>query len=137
MDPEPQPQGRPAGLCVAGYSHNDRGARTTNAWLAVFLIAIAAGAHPGWSANLYTLASDMFPRSAVGSVVGFATMAGAISGMGVAKAVGYILQHTGSCGLVLILAGLAYLVALGLRTGNGAAPTTGAGLVLVSGLLKL
>jgi len=88
-------------------------ARTTNAWLAVCLIAIAAGAHQGWSANIYTLASDMFPRNAVGSVVGFGTMAGAIGGMLVAKAVGYILQHTGSYIPVFVMAGLAYLIALG------------------------
>lgn len=88
-------------------------ARTRNPWLAVLVIAIAAGAHQGWSANIYTLATDMFPRSAVGSVVGFATMAGAISGMMAAKAVGYILQHTGSYVSVFMLAGLAYLVALG------------------------
>jgi len=88
-------------------------ARTTNAWLAVVLIAIAAGAHQGWSANIYTLASDMFPRSAVASVVGFATMAGAFSGMFVAKAVGYILQRTGSYVPVFVMAGLAYLVAFG------------------------
>jgi ACS family hexuronate transporter-like MFS transporter len=87
-------------------------ARTQDAWLAVFLIAIAAGAHQGWSANLYTLASDMFPRSAVGSVVGFASMVGAIGGMLIAKAVGYILQRTGSYIPVFILAGVAYLVAL-------------------------
>ena len=88
-------------------------ARTTDAWLAVFLIAIAAGAHQGWSANIYTLASDMFPRTAVASVVGFATMAGSISGMFASKAVGYILQHTGSYVPVFVIAGLAYLVALG------------------------
>jgi ACS family hexuronate transporter-like MFS transporter len=88
-------------------------ARTRDAWLSVFLIAIAAGAHQGWSANIYTLASDMFPRKAVGSVVGFATMTGAISGMCIAKAVGYILQRTGSYVPVFIMAGLAYLVAFG------------------------
>jgi ACS family hexuronate transporter-like MFS transporter len=88
-------------------------ARTTDAWLAVFLIAIAAGAHQGWSANIYTLASDMFPRNAVASVVGFGTMAGAISGMFAAKAVGYILQRTGSYVPVFVMAGLAYLVAFG------------------------
>jgi len=87
-------------------------ARTGNAWLAIFLIALAAGAHQGWSANLYTLASDMFPRSAVGSVVGFASTIGAIGGMLVAKAVGYILQSTGSYVAVFLLAGSAYLVAL-------------------------
>ena len=88
-------------------------ARTTDAWLAVFLIALAAGAHQGWSANIYTLASDMFPRNAVGSVVGFGTMAGAIGGMCIAKAVGYILQRTGSYVPVFVVAGLAYLVAFG------------------------
>jgi MFS transporter, ACS family, hexuronate transporter len=88
-------------------------AHTKDAWLAVFLIALAAGAHQGWSANIYTLASDMFPRSAVGSVVGFATMAGAFSGMFVAKAVGYILQSTGSYVAVFVMAGVAYLVAFG------------------------
>ena len=86
---------------------------TNHAWLAVVLIAIAAGAHQGWSANIYTLASDMFPRSAVASVVGFATMAGAFSGMFVAQAVGYILQSTGSYVPVFVMAGLAYLVAFG------------------------
>src|SRR5579872_6425840 len=88
-------------------------ARTTDAWLAVFLIAIAAGAHQGWSANIYTLASDMFPRNAVGSVVGFGTMAGAVGGMCIAQVVGYILQHTGSYVPVFVMAGLAYLLAFG------------------------
>jgi len=87
-------------------------ARTNNAWLAICLIAIAAGAHQGWSANLYTLASDMFPRTAVASVVGFGTMLGSIGGMGIAKVVGYILQRTGSYVLIFILAGIAYLIAL-------------------------
>jgi len=87
-------------------------ARMTNAWFAVFLVAIAAGAHQGWSANMFTLVSDMFPKSAVGSVVGFSTMAGAVSGMFIAKTVGYILQRTGSYVLVFIMAGSAYLIAL-------------------------
>lgn len=87
-------------------------ASTTNAWLAVGLIALAAGAHQGWSANIYTLASDMFPRSAVGSVVGLASMAGAIGGMLVAKVVGYTLERTGSYVPVFLMAGSAYLVAL-------------------------
>jgi ACS family hexuronate transporter-like MFS transporter len=88
-------------------------AHTRNAWLAVGLIAIAAGAHQGWSANIYTLASDMFPRKAVASVVGFGTMAGAIGGMCIAKTVGYILQRTHSYVPVFAMAGLAYLVAFG------------------------
>lgn len=88
-------------------------ARTSNAWLAVFMVAIAAGAHQGWSANIYTLVSDMFPKNAVGSVVGLASTVGMIGGMLLSKAVGYILQRTGSYGPVFIVAGVAYLVALG------------------------
>jgi ACS family hexuronate transporter-like MFS transporter len=100
-------------LCAFAVTPIMISARTTNAWLAVCLIAIAAGAHQGWSANIYTLASDMFPRNAVGSVVGFGTMAGAIGGMCIAKAVGYILERTGSYVPVFVMAGLAYLVAFG------------------------
>lgn len=87
-------------------------ARTGNAWFAVFLVALAAGAHQGWSANIYTLASDMFPKGEVASVVGFGTLLGTIGGMGIAKMVGYILQRTGSYVPIFILAGTAYLVAL-------------------------
>ena len=100
-------------VCALAVTPIMLAAHTTDAWLAVLLIAIAAGAHQGWSANIYTLASDMFPRNAVASVVGFATMVGAFSGMFVAKAVGYILQRTGSYVPVFVMAGLAYLVALG------------------------
>ncbi len=87
-------------------------ARTTNAWFAVLLVALAAGAHQGWSANIYTLASDMFPRGAVASVVGFGTLLGSIGGMIMSYGVGDILQRTGSYVLVFLLAGSAYLVAL-------------------------
>lgn len=88
-------------------------ARTGNLWFAVCLIAVAAGAHQGWSANVYTLVSDMFPRSAVASVVGFGTFMGTIGGMGIAKIVGFVLQRTGSYVPVFVIAGSAYLVALG------------------------
>ena len=47
----------------------------------MLLVSLAAAAHQGWSANLFTLVSDMFPRRAVGSVVGFGGMAGAVGGM--------------------------------------------------------
>ena len=87
-------------------------ARSTSAWTAVLLVALAAGAHQGWSANIYTLTSDMFPRSAVASVVGFATLLGTLSGMLLSKTVGYVLQTTGSYVPVFVLAGSAYLVAL-------------------------
>jgi ACS family hexuronate transporter-like MFS transporter len=83
-----------------------------NLWAGVSLVSLAAAAHQGWSANMFTTASDMFPRRAVGSVVGFGGMAGAVGGMLIAKIVGYILQWMGSYLPVFIIAGSAYLVAL-------------------------
>ena len=81
-------------------------------WVAVGLISLAAAAHQGWSANLFTLVSDMFPRQAVGSVVGLGGMAGAIGGMLIAKLTGYVLQLTGSYVPVFLMAAFAYLTAL-------------------------
>jgi len=86
--------------------------RVQSLWSAVALIGLAAAAHQGWSANVFTLASDMFPCEAVGSVVGFGGMAGAIGGMLIAKMTGYILQATGSYLPVFIIAGVTYLAAL-------------------------
>ncbi|MCA1560737.1 MAG: MFS transporter [Acidobacteria bacterium] len=81
-------------------------------WLAVGLVSIAAAAHQGWSANLYTLVSDTFPRQAVGSVIGFGGMAGAVGGMLIAKVTAYLLEFTGSYVTVFFVAGSAYLLAL-------------------------
>jgi ACS family hexuronate transporter-like MFS transporter len=86
--------------------------RVESMWAAVALISLAAAAHQGWSANVYTLASDMFPRQAVGSVIGFAGMSGAVGGMLIAKATGYILQTTGSYLPIFVIAGTTYLVTL-------------------------
>lgn len=86
--------------------------QVTSVWAAVALVGLAAAAHQGWSANLFTLASDMFPRRAVGSVVGFGGMAGAIGGMLIATATGWILQLTGSYYVLFVLAGCMYLAAL-------------------------
>jgi ACS family hexuronate transporter-like MFS transporter len=85
---------------------------TTSTWRAVFLIGWAAAAHQGFSANLLTLPSDTFPQKAVASVVGFGGMAGAVSGMLVAKILSYHLQWTGSYKTPFLLAGSAYLLAL-------------------------
>jgi MFS transporter, ACS family, aldohexuronate transporter len=87
-------------------------AKAANVWTAVLLVGLAAAAHQGWSANIFTTASDMFPRKAVGSVVGLGGMAGAIGGMLIAKLVGYILQATGSYVVVFLIAAFAYLSAL-------------------------
>ncbi len=87
-------------------------AQTSNLWAAVVLIGIAAAAHQGWSCNLFTTTSDMFPRQAVGSVVGIGGMAGAVGGMMISWVVGQILQRTGSYVPIFIIAASAYLVAL-------------------------
>ena len=83
-------------------------------WGAVLLIGLAAAAHQGFSANLFSLSSDIFPAQAVGSVVGIGGMAGAIGGMLMAKIVGYVLQWTGSYMIPFLISGSAYLIALAL-----------------------
>jgi ACS family hexuronate transporter-like MFS transporter len=84
----------------------------SNLWVAVGLVGLAAAAHQGWSANLYTLTSDTFPRPAVATVVGFGGMAGAVGGMLIAKLTGYLLETTGSYMPVFVIAGSTYLLAL-------------------------
>ena len=86
--------------------------QASNLWVAVGLIGLAAAAHQGWSANLFTLTSDLFPRQAVGSVTGFGGMCGAVGGMCIATFVGHLLQWTGSYLWPFIIAGSAYLLAL-------------------------
>lgn len=86
--------------------------RVSGLWSAVLLIGLATAAHQGFSANLFTLPSDMFPKRAVGSVVGLGGFAGAIGGALIAKIVGYLLQWTGSYRIPFLMAGTAYLVAL-------------------------
>jgi len=88
-------------------------ATTPHLWTAVFLIGLACGAHQGWSANVYTLSSDMFPRRAVGSVVGIGGAAGGIGGFIMANYVGTVLNKNSSNYLpIFIVAGSIYLVAL-------------------------
>jgi MFS transporter, ACS family, hexuronate transporter len=85
----------------------------TNMWTAVLLISLAAAAHQGWSANIFTLASDMFPRRAVGSVVGIGGMAGAVGGMLFSATTGYVLLWTHSNYVpVFVVCGSVYLIAL-------------------------
>ena len=86
--------------------------KASNLWVAVILIGIATASHQGFSANLFTMASDMFPRRAVGSVVGIGGMAGAVGGMLFAELTGQILQWTGSYVPIFIICGVAYLLAL-------------------------
>jgi len=81
-------------------------------WVAIALLSLAAAAHQGWSANILTTPSDMFPRTAVGSVTGIGGMAGSVGGFLLATFTGYILQLTGSYASLFALAASAYLVAL-------------------------
>ena len=81
-------------------------------WVAVLLIGLATAGHQAFSANLLTLPSDLFPRAAVGSVVGIGGTAGAIGGMLIAKFVGYVLDLSGSYAPIFAVAGGAYFAAL-------------------------
>jgi ACS family hexuronate transporter-like MFS transporter len=87
--------------------------RANSLWVAVAIVSVAAAAHQWWSANLFTLSSDMFPRHALGSVVGIGGFAGAAAGFGFQRATGYILQNNGSNYTpVFVVCGLAYVTAL-------------------------
>jgi ACS family hexuronate transporter-like MFS transporter len=81
-------------------------------WTAVMLIALAASAHQGFSANLFTLTSDMFPRRAVGSVVGIGGMIGAIGGTLFQRAAGRVTDLTGSYLTLFVVAASVYLLAV-------------------------
>jgi ACS family hexuronate transporter-like MFS transporter len=86
--------------------------RVHHLWVVVAIIGLAAAAHQGFSCNLFTITSDMFPRRAVATVTGIGGMAGAFGGMLIAKVVGYVLQNTGSYMVPFFIAGFAYLLAL-------------------------
>jgi ACS family hexuronate transporter-like MFS transporter len=87
---------------------------TRTVWPAVALLSLAAAAHQGWSANLFTLVSDLFPAPAVGSVTGMGGFAGSFSGMLAAPLIGYWLDFShGSYRPLFVLGGGAYLLALG------------------------
>ena len=81
-------------------------------WPAVILIGLGMAAHTGWSANMYTLATDFFPKKDMGTVVGFIGMAGAVGGMLMASATGHLLEATGSYKILFVIAASMYGVAL-------------------------
>jgi ACS family hexuronate transporter-like MFS transporter len=85
--------------------------QVTSMWGAVGLISLAAAAHQGWSANIFTLASDMFPKTLVGSVTGLAGMSGAIGGMFMTLIAGGTLQWFGSYVPLFVIAGLMHPLA--------------------------
>lgn len=84
--------------------------RMTNMWAAVALVSVAAAAHQWWSANLFTTVSDMFPRSAVGSVIGIGGFGGAMAGFLFQKSTGRILEATGGkYGVIFLICGVVYV----------------------------
>jgi MFS transporter, ACS family, hexuronate transporter len=85
---------------------------TDSLWTAVLLIGLATAAHQGFSANLFTLTSDMFPRKAVGSIVGIGGFAGAVGGWLMNKGAGRIKDYFGDYFYMFAIAGSAYLLAL-------------------------
>ncbi len=89
-----------------------------NMWMAIIIIGFAAAAHQAWSANIFTTASDMFPKKAVASVTGIGGMAGALGGMLIAKLAGLMFDHFKALGkietgyyIMFIICGFAYLLA--------------------------
>jgi ACS family hexuronate transporter-like MFS transporter len=100
-------------ICALGTAPMIAMPAVRSLWPAVALISLAAAAHQGWSANLYTVVSDTLPRRAVASVVGFGGFAGALGGMLAARMVGYWLDLSHKAYLPLFMvAGGAYLTAL-------------------------
>ena len=85
-----------------------------NVWTAVALIALATGGHCGWSANVFSLMSDVFPKRATASITGFGGFAGAVGGALAAFSIGKILQNIGIDGYVIpfAVAGCGYLFSL-------------------------
>jgi MFS transporter, ACS family, hexuronate transporter len=75
------------------------------------LIGLAAAAHQGWASNIYTIVSDIYPRNAVGTVIGMSGFAGAVGGALSASFVGMVLNLTGSYTLIFGIASSMYLVA--------------------------
>lgn len=81
-------------------------------WVVVALLGLATAGHQGWSANLLTLPSDMFPKSAIGSVTGIGGMLGACGGILLQPATGMIVGLTHSYVPLFVLACLVYPIAL-------------------------
>lgn len=90
----------------------------TSYWIPVIFIGIGASAHQAWSANIFTTVSDMFPKKAVGSVVGIGGMAGGIGGVIITKVGGALFDHYKAQGhietgysIMFAFCAVAYLIA--------------------------
>jgi ACS family hexuronate transporter-like MFS transporter len=81
-----------------------------NMWIAVGFIALAAAGHQGWASNIFTIVSDIYPKKAVGSMVGLSGFTGAIGGALSAAFVGLLLEATGSYFFIFLIASSVYLL---------------------------
>jgi ACS family hexuronate transporter-like MFS transporter len=81
---------------------------------AVALIAVAAAGHTSWSANIFTVISDLFPKEVVATVTGFATTMSTIAGMITALLIGMVLNESGTEGynIAFAVAAFGYLIAI-------------------------
>jgi MFS transporter, ACS family, hexuronate transporter len=86
--------------------------RVSSVWSAVAILGLATAAHQGWSANLFTTASDMFPSSSVGAVVGIGGMAGSVGAVLFSVSTGWVLQSHHSYTPLFSVAAVSYLIAL-------------------------
>jgi len=87
-------------------------------WIPVILIGIGASAHQAWSANIFTTVSDMFPKKAIGSIIGIGGMAGGIGGVIVSKVGGALFDHYKALGhiqtgytIMFTFCAVAYIIA--------------------------
>jgi ACS family hexuronate transporter-like MFS transporter len=99
-------------LCALAVAPVVFAAYTSHLWITVMLVGIATAAHQGWSANLFTLPSDMFPKRAVASVVGIGGFGGALAGVLMSTFTGFVLEYTHSYMPMFIISGSAYLLSL-------------------------
>ena len=88
--------------------------QTSNQWVSVLLIGLAASGHQAWSANAFTLASDVFLKKATGSVVGIGGMIGGVASIIAFFALGRVLDSSGKSAYLFafLIAGCLYLVCL-------------------------
>jgi ACS family hexuronate transporter-like MFS transporter len=89
-----------------------------NPWFAILIIGLAAASHQAWSANIFTTASDMFPKKAVASITGIGGMAGGLGGILIAKLAGFLFDHYKALNsletgyyIMFLVCGLAYITA--------------------------
>lgn len=99
-------------ICALAVTPIVFAATTKSLWLSVALLALGVACHQGWSCNMFTLASDLFPKRAVGSVVGIGGFGGAVGSILIGAFTGLVLQFTGSYVPMFIIAGSTYLIAL-------------------------